>query len=325
MRRDLSIANPGLKGPAPSQPLPGLLEQAWNLSRAAHGWLLTVHVPGMFVVDGRRGKYRAVSITGEGCALDCEHCKGSLLKTMAHALDAEALIRLGREAVARGDHGMLVTGGCDELGRLPWNDFIFAIETLKAETDLAISVHSGQIDLPTARGLKAAGVDQVLVDVIGDDRTAREVYHLPHGAATVRQTLDALAEVDLEIVPHIVFGIHYGKPRGERAALEMLKSYPIKQYVVVVLMPAKGTPMAEVVAPEPEEVASFLAWARLELPQVHAGLGCARPRGKYRRELDVLAVRAGINSVALPSDQCLEEARKRGLEISFRETCCSVA
>jgi uncharacterized radical SAM superfamily protein len=325
MRSDSSVANREAKRLALSESSPELLEQAWNISRALHGWLLTVHVPGMFVVDGRRGKYRAVSITGDGCALDCEHCKGSLLKTMAHALDAEALIRLGREAAARGDHGILVTGGCDERGRLPWNEFISAIATLKQETDLAVSVHSGQIDLSIARGLKAAGVDQVLVDVIGDDRTAREVYHLSHGVATVRQTLDALAEVDLEIVPHIVFGIHYGKPRAERAGLKMLKKYPLKQYVVVVLMPAKGTPMAEVHAPAPEEVAAFLAWARIELPHLHAGLGCARPRGKYRRDLDVLAVRAGINSVALPSDQCLEEASKRGLEISFRETCCSVA
>jgi len=125
-------------------------------------------------------------------------------------------------------------------------------------------------------------------------------------------------------VPHIVFGIHYGRPRGEQAALELLKNYPVKQYVVVVLMPAKGTPMEGVHAPAAEQVAAFLARARFELPGLHAGLGCARPRGKYRRELDVLAVRAGINSVALPSDQCLEEARSRGLAISFRETCCSV-
>jgi len=278
----------------------------------------------MFVVNGRRGKYRAVSITDDRCELDCEHCKGSLLKTMPPASDSEALLSLGLEAADRGDFGLLVTGGCDAQGRLPWKDYLPAIRSLKARTNLTITVHSGQIDRETAMTLKESGVDQALVDVIGDEATAREVYHLPGGVSTIRRTMDSLASAGLEIVPHILYGLYYGLERGEGAALEMLKPYPLKTYVLVVVVPRKGTPMADIGVPPPRRVAAFLAEARLQLPHLLASLGCARPRGLYSRELDVLAVKAGINSLALPSDPALEEARSRGLEVVYKETCCSL-
>lgn len=300
------------------------LDVAWDISRAHHGNRLTVHLPGMFIVNGSRGKYQAVSITGDQCDLSCEHCKGSLLKTMAHALTPETLLQLGREAAARHDHGLLVTGGCDRSGRLPWGEFLPVIHQLKSETDLIITVHAGQTDSVTAAALKDAGVDQALVDLIGDDTTAREVYHLADGTRTIRRTMESLATVGLEIVPHLIFGIHYGRERGEHSALEMLKEYPLKKYVVVVLMPAKGTPMSEVEPPSPETVAAFIATARQELPTLQASLGCARPRGRYRRRLDILAFRAGINAVALPTDEVLEEARDRGTEVVQKQTCCSL-
>ncbi len=302
-----------------------LLEEAWRVSRSFHGDQLSVHVPGMFVVNGTRGRYRAASITGNTCELNCEHCQGGLLRTMAHALTPEDLLRVGFEARDRGDLGMLVSGGCDASGKLPWSRFIPAIRDLKRMTDLVITVHAGQLDRDTALALKEAGVDQALVDVIGDDATASEVYHLPGGTAVIRRTLEALAAADLEVVPHILFGLYYGMEQGEIQALLMLKDFPLQRYVVVVLMPMRGTAMEGTVPPAPMEVARFLARARLELPKLSAHLGCARPRGRYRRELDVLAVRAGVNAIAIPCDEALEEALARGMEITRKESCCSLA
>ncbi|MEW6350908.1 MAG: radical SAM protein [Thermodesulfobacteriota bacterium] len=302
-----------------------LFSESWRLSRAYHGNSLSVHMPGMFVVNGRRGKYRAVSITGTQCELNCEHCKGSLLKTMAHACSGDSLYRLGMEAHARGDLGMLVSGGCDSTGRLPWQEFLPAIRRLKQNTNLVITVHAGTVDAGTAAALKEAGTDQALVDVIGDEETARQVYHLPAGTAGIRGTLEALRAANLEVVPHIVFGLHYGEEKGEWQALRMLSDFPLTRYVVVVLTPMKGTPMAGVTPPGPVDVARFLARARIELPGLKAHLGCARPRGRYRRELDVQAIRAGINAIAIPCDAALEEAEAMGLEISVTEGCCSLA
>jgi lipoyl synthase len=304
--------------------LSDLLSRAWNTSRAQHGNRLSVHIPGMFVVNGVRGRYRAVSITGTRCDLDCEHCKGLLLRTMPAALDPDALVKIGLEAHARGDHGMLITGGCDSVGKLPWGGYLSAIAKLKTLTSLFISVHTGQVDMETARALRESGVDQALVDVMGDDATVREVYHLAEGTAVIRRTMDCLTAVGLEIVPHVLFGLYYGTERGERSALDILAAYPIRKYVVVVIMPFRGTPMDKIEPPPPAQVAAFLGTARLRLPNLHASLGCARPRGRYRHEVDLLAVRAGVNSLALPSDAAMEYAANRGLEVVLCETCCSV-
>jgi uncharacterized radical SAM superfamily protein len=304
--------------------LESLVQEAWHESRRHHGNRLTVHVPGMFIVNGTRGKYRAVSITGSMCDLDCEHCKGTLLETMPHALDPAALVDLGLSAAERGDHGMLVTGGCDRKGRLPWKEYAPAIERLKSQTDLTITVHSGIVDRDTAQTLKAAGVDQALIDVIGDESTVRDVYHLEEGTPAIRRSMDALAHAGLEIIPHILFGLHYGEQRGEETALEFLGDYPLSKYVIVVIMPTRGTPMARISPPEPHDVARFIVKARLRFPELQACLGCARPRGRYGRELDVLGVKAGVNSLALPSEQSLQEAHLRGLDVVYRETCCSL-
>lgn len=300
------------------------LETAWRLSRSFFGNVLTAHLPGMFVINGRRGGYRAVSITGNHCELQCEHCKGILLKSMDHATDGASLKRIGLEAHLRGDSGMLISGGCDAEGKLPWRRFVEDINFLKTATSLTITVHAGVVDLETARLLKESGIDQALVDIIGDDTTASAVYHLPNGAEAIRKSLENLSAVGMPTVPHILFGLHFGREKGEKLALDILGDYPIQKYVLVVIMPLSGTPMESVRPPDPERVAEFIAEARLKYPSLHSSLGCARPRGNYRKGLDILAVNAGVNSIAIPSDGALRHAAQRGLKVVFRDWCCSL-
>ncbi len=301
-----------------------LLEKAWTISRSLFGNVLSAHIPGLFVVNGRRGGYRAVSITGDNCELKCDHCKGMLLKSMHHVKDGKSLRKLGHEAHSRGDKGILISGGCDREGRLPWHTFLDDIRYLKTHTDLTITVHAGIVDADTARELKAAGIDQALLDIIGDDATASRIFHLRNGIKPIIMTLENLTKVGISTVPHIIFGLHYGEEKGERASLEMLGNYLIEKYVVVVLMPLSGTPMALVKPPQVERVADFLAEARIRYPRLKAALGCARPRGNYKKRLDLLAVKAGVNAIAIPSDEALEYASQRGLTIVTREWCCSL-
>jgi uncharacterized radical SAM superfamily protein len=58
------------------------------------------------------------------------------------------------------------------------------------------------------------------------------------------------------------------------------------------------------------------------MPQVAVSLGCARQRGN--RRLEVLAIEAGVNHLALPSEEAVERAESYGLDIGYQETCCSV-
>ncbi len=301
-----------------------LLKRAYDLSRSLHGNYLDVYVPGMFSINGHRGKYHAVSITGRHCALNCDHCGGSLLNTMPDLSTPADLVEYGGKIKSLGHTGLLVSGGCDEYGRLPWGKFAGAVTSLK-KLGLVITAHTGMVGRSTAELLKNCGIDQALVDVVGSDETLEQVYHAHYGVHGIESTLAALCSVGIETVPHIVFGLHYGNQLGEDRALKIIARYNnIKKYVIVVLTPNRETPMMGIAAPAPELVANFIATARLELPLCKAGLGCARPRGRYSKRLEFLAIHAGVNSMALYSDEALAEAKKLGLPIRYNSTCCSL-
>jgi uncharacterized radical SAM superfamily protein len=301
-----------------------LLARARRISDEIHGKTLKVYVPGRFIVDGRGSRFPTVSITGVRCDLGCDHCGGTLLKAMPGVTGPDELVGFGLRAFSRGAKGMLITGGCDGEGRLPWERFLPAIARLRAETSLALTIHPGKVTLAEARALKEVGICQALVDVTGDDDTARKVYRRPGGIADVVSVMRSLETAGLEIVPHIVYGVYYGAERGERAALQILRGFSVRKIIVVVLRPARGTVMEGVRPPEPACVAAFLAHTRLMFPEPALSLGCARPGGKYRWALDELAVRAGINALAVPSFEAVRCAEALGLEIIHRDTCCSI-
>ena len=62
-----------------------------------------------------------------------------------------------------------------------------------------------------------AGVDVAMMDVIGAQETIREVYHLDRPVADFEATLAALSATRMEVVPHIVIGLHYGRALGRDA------------------------------------------------------------------------------------------------------------
>ncbi len=305
-----------LSGP---EKLQAAREKTWE----TFGRKLTFYVPGMIRCDGVKGRYQAVSITGEDCALQCEHCRGELLRSMPRAAAHGTLVARCLRLAERGEHGVLISGGCDRNGRLPWDAFLPAIREIKDRTGLLISIHSGLVDSGTARRLKEAGVDQALIDVVGDDETYRRVCHVPFGIEGIVSSLEALEEAGLEIVPHVVCGLHFGEIRGERRALEIISHFDVAALVVVSVMKIPGKQDARFALPRAGAVAEIIAEARFLLPDVPVSLGCARQRGN--RDLERLAIDAGVSRMALPSDEAVEHARGYGLEVRLQPTCCSVS
>ena len=304
------------------QTLEERLEHARNLSWARWGKRLTVYLPGMFSYHGLSGLYPALSITGRHCSLQCDHCCGKTLEGMPSAEDPETLVRQCLGLAERGNHGILLSGGCDPQGRLPWHGFMDAISDIKRKTRLHVSIHSGLMDGETARGLKEAGVDQALLDVIGDDETYQSIYHVPFGISRIIASLEALEKAGLPVVPHIVCGLHQGKIQGEYKALEIVSGFSPRLLVIVSLMRIRGTPSFHYARPLAAEIARLIATARERLPETEISLGCARERGYA--ELEVLAIEAGINRLALPSEEALIKAREYGLDLRYQRTCCSV-
>ncbi|MBW2064899.1 MAG: radical SAM protein [Deltaproteobacteria bacterium] len=286
------------------------------------GKRISFYLPGMFFYNGLTGSYPAISITGEGCQLRCDHCRGKILEPMPKVMTPDSLVERCKLLWDKGCIGVLISGGCDEKGRLPWRNFIPAIAKVKKETGLYVSIHCGILDGDTAFALKGAGVDQALIDVIGDDDTYQAVYHVGFGVSEIFSSMEALARAGLSIVPHVVCGLYYGKIRGEEKALEMISRFDVEQLVIVSLMTIRGTPLEKVSGPRAEEVAEIIVEARELMPSVRTSFGCARQRGNEK--VEILAVDAGVNRMALPSEGAIKRAIDHGLEIRYQRTCCSV-
>lgn len=299
------------------------LHDARSLSWEKFGKSLTAYLPGMFSCEGTRGAYPAVSITGKNCSLQCDHCKAGLLKSMPSAVTPDELLEKALNYERKGCHGILVTGGCDPEGRLPWDKFLPAVKKIKETTGLFVSVHSGILDRRTAGKLRDAGIDQALIDVIGDDSTYQKICHVEHGVSKIYDTVRYLTEEGIDVIPHIICGLDRGNIKYEERALEKISAFNLRQLVIISLMPLSGTPFMDIIPPAAEEIAEIIIKARFLMPETFLSLGCARVRGDTRKE--TLAIDAGVNSIAIPSEEALEHAGGYGIRILYQKTCCSVS
>lgn len=267
--------------------------------------------------------FPSISVTGRFCALKCKHCGGKVLSTMLPVVTPEQLVDLCKQLKQKGAIGCLISGGCLPNGAVPLSRFIDAIAEVKRDIGLTVVVHTGVIELAMARKLKEAGVDAALIDIIGSDETIREIYQLNVKVQDFDLSLKALHESGMPFVPHVLVGLHYGKLKGEFKALQLISKYKPSAVIVIALMSIHGTPMENVSSPTSTDIAKVLVMTRLMMPKTPLVLGCMRPKGKIREEIDVLAVKAGVNAIAFPAEEGIEQAKSMGLETSFSSLCCS--
>lgn len=269
-------------------------------------------------------RFLPVSVTGNACALQCDHCQSKVLEGMISVRLGENLFDLASKLKASGSEGLLVSGGSMKTGGVPLKRHLKHVRRIKEELDMTVVVHSGVVSPEMAQDLAQSGVDAVMLDIIGADETVRDVYHLPLTASDFDKSLEYLSQARLRIIPHIVIGLHYGQFLGERNALRMIASYPIDTLILVVLTPLVGTPMENLPPPKTSEVIEFFEESRQSLPTNKINLGCARPMGDTKVELDKAAIELGLNGIAYPADGMIDYASQLGLEPQLYEWCCSM-
>ena len=267
--------------------------------------------------------FPTVSLTGTACALNCKHCGGKVLETMHPATTPKKLFDLAAKLKQHGALGCLVSGGCLPDGSVPLKPFIPAIEKIKRELGLTVFVHTGIIDSATAVALEAEGVDAALIDIIGSNETIKKIFNLNVTVKDYANSLKALQEACLNFVPHIIVGLYDGKLKGELDALKIIASAKPSAIVVIAFMPIHGTAMAKFKPPTPADIAKVTAAARLMLPKTPLVLGCVRPKGKHRAETDVLALKAGVDAIAFPSEDAIKYAEEQSYKLSFSSYCCA--
>lgn len=272
-----------------------------------------------------KNSFPAFSITAGACGLNCDHCQKKILEPMIPATSPEMLNDKVRQLVsAEGLNGFLLSGGSNKRNEIPYRRYLPVIEKLKEDFSyLKIAVHSALLDEPRAKAMESAGVDTVMMDVIGAAETIKEVYKLDRPVDDFEETLAALCSTSMEVTPHIVIGLHYGQLLGEANALEIVSRYPITALVLVVVMPFYAKP-GTFITPDTKDVGSIFASARDTLPDKQVLLGCARPPGMHKRVTDAYAVMAGLDGIAFPADGAVSVAHSIGRPFEQAHACCSI-
>lgn len=306
-----------------------LQEKAFSVRTAHFNSEMTFHAPGLksYNIKGFEQKnptaFLPISLTGSGCALACDHCDSKILEPMLPLNPKEGLYAMCERLAKAGTESVLISGGSQKNGQVPFLKHIEQIARIKKELGLKIIMHTGLVNEEMAAALKNAGVDGVALDIIGDNETIKDVYHLNATVDDFDQSLALLSKYGLSLRPHIIIGLHYGKILGEHYALEMISKYKIHALILVILTPLQDTPMKGVEPPAPEEVAEFFQQARVKMPDTKILVGCARPSGPYKKIVDVAAVDAGLNGIAYPAEGVIEHAVAKGLVPRFFENSCS--
>lgn len=286
---------------------------------------LNFHVPGFKSCSLGCGNWPAISITGSDCKLQCDHCKGRILAPMTPARTPDELWRVVNERVAGGARGMLLTGGSNHRNEVEYAPYYPTLRRIKDSfPGFGIALHTALVDRDTALRLEACGIDTAMMDIIGAQDTLTQVYHLRRTVADFERSLANLAATRMRVVPHIVIGLHYGKMLGEWHALAMLRRHAVSAVVLVVAMPFYAPPERPFVTPDGAAVGRFLIEARQSLPGTPLLLGCARPAGRLKLEIESYALMAGLDGVAHPSEGMPELARAIGRPVRIMPECCSM-
>jgi hypothetical protein len=221
---------------------------------------------------------------------------------------------------------MLLTGGSNHRNEVEYDPFYPTLRRIKDTwPGFRIAIHTALVDADAARRMEDSGIDVAMLDVIGAQDTVRQVYHLKRPVADFEASLAHLTATSLKVVPHIVLGLHYGSLLGEWNALEMVKRHPPAALVLVVIMPFYAPPQRPYAVPASGEVGRYFLDARAALPDVPLLLGCARPAGRAKQEIDAYAVLAGLNGIAHPSEGMVELAVRLGRDVKVTPACCSIA
>ncbi len=265
-----------------------------------------------------------ISLTGDGCALDCDHCNKKILEPMIPLDQKEGLFTMCQKMAAIGTESVLISGGSKKTGEVPFMKHIGDIKRIREELGLKVIMHTGLVsDEAEVAALKNAGVDGVAIDIIGANETIKEVYHLDATIEDYDNSLALLSKYELSLRPHVILGLHYGKFLGEYTALDMIAKYPVHSLVVVILIPMSDTIMWGIEPPPTDDVAEFFVKARLKMPDTYIMVGCARPLGEYKKIVDKAAVEAGLNGIAFPAEGIVSHSEGMGLKSLFFENSCS--
>lgn len=256
-----------------------------------------------------------VTVTGRRCSLGCAHCGGRYLEKMIPCDEVRDAIQ------RRGATSVLLSGGCDPDGKVPVLENLDGLKSILPA--VKVNIHPGLVN--EQRAAQIAQIAQVIsFDFIQDEIAIEMAFGRRFSARDYLESYRYLRKyAGDKLVPHILVGIRGGEIAREYETVETLAGEGLSSLVFIVFIPTPGTRWAGLTPPSVADVAELIAWTRQKLPHVTLSLGCMRPGGRYRRELDQLAVLAGVDKIVFPSKEALQRAEELGLDVLRQEECCA--
>ncbi|MEJ8554025.1 radical SAM protein [Tepidibacter sp. Z1-5] len=268
---------------------------------------------GKNIIFSYPNKTLAVTTTGNECSLKCAHCNGHYLKNMTNINEVDEKIK------HRNIDSFLISGGCSFDGEVPIINHLEGIKDLKNK-GYKINAHLGLMDESDVKKISDY-IDVASFDILLNNETIKNVYKIDRKKEDYIKAYEILKKYT-RVVPHICIGMDSGQIKGEYDALEYLKTQNPSCITFIVLIPTKGTEFENIEPPKIEDVIDIICEARIKFPNIHINLGCMRPRGTYRKQLDKMAVLSGINNIVMPSKEAIKEAININCNIQKNERCC---
>ena len=266
-------------------------------------------------------------MTGGNCALKCEHCDKKYLNGMKPLLTNDELETFLMDLYKNGGLGVLLSGGCELDGSVPLLGFLDTIKKVKDQTDLIINTHTGLLDEETAKKLGEGGVDIISFDINMDEKIISDIYHLNKNLDDYKRAVNLLKKNNLNIVPHICIGLYYGKLHKELDSIRFIKESGINPSLIVLiaLIPPKRE-NSKFKRPTPIDIGKIITVIRFVFPNTEISLGCMRPRGDIKIEIEKLAIEAGITRIEIPSPKTLKWVQDIDSNITFKffSACCAI-
>jgi len=254
----------------------------------------------------------SVSLTDQNCEQNCAHCNGHYLKGM------QMLAKLHTGDLTDYD-AVLISGGSSKNGSVPVSQHIDSI--LRLPANLQINLHPGFQPVEPLLPLKERK-PVVSFDLPGSDEVIRNIFKLPYSAEDYRMLFSSYAK-HFDTVPHICIGINRGKDSGEESTLDFLAEQSVKQAVFIIFRPTPGTELANAQPPELKRVCEVFNYARNKLKS-QLLLGCMRPAGTYRHDVDILAWLYGIRKIVQPHHDLINILKRHDVIINGYKNCCAL-
>ncbi|BBE31394.1 radical SAM protein [Tepiditoga spiralis] len=260
-------------------------------------------------------KTKSISVTGEYCYLNCNHCNKHYLKDMKKINDIEDLIKNGYTS-------FLMSGGMNEEIKVPAYNFSKQLLKIKEKYGIKYNFHTGFIKEEEIEKIKNIA-DTISYDLVGNKQTMIDVYKI-NKFKEMWETFELLLKNNLKVKPHITIGLNGGKLTHENDALKKLKNYKdyIDEIIFIVFIPTKGSFFENNNPPELDKVIEIIKTTKKEFSNHTITLGCMQPKGSYRLNLQLKAIDY-VDKLVQPVNSVIKECIKRNYDIEYGDECCA--